>query len=244
MRELAAIQELFYAAVTGRVPLEAARDLLVGPGRLAVYRRMYSDRLVDAIVADYPKLATVLGDAWNATVREYLAACPPCNPDIHDAGRGLAGHLARRGLTWHGDLAALEWARSEVFGAADSPPLQRDELLALAPDAFAAFELRLVSASTVIELGTNADDAWSAVEDGTPVPVVEGAPRTVAVWRRGWTTVVHRTLDADEAPCVTLLARGATFSQVCEALAAVPDAAERAIQLLLRWLDSELLARG
>jgi len=65
----------------------------------------------------------------------------------------------------------------------------------------------------------------------------------VLVWRRD-ITVIHRTLEPDEAITMRRVAAGASFGDICEALAGTADAASRAVELLLRWLDAELLARG
>ena len=124
---------------------------------------------------------------------------------------------------------------------ADATALARDHLADLTPDDFPS--LRLIPASALVELGSNADDLWSAVEDGLPPPSAESTSRAVMVWRRSSFAVVHRTVDADEVACVRLLATGAEFSTLCEALAEAQDPAARAIELLLRWTDSEMLER-
>lgn len=242
MRELAELQRRFHAVATGTVPLDEAADLIAGDhARLGVYRRMYRDRLVDAIAADYPKLVTLLGPRWPELAERYLRVCAPAHPDIREAGRRLAEFLATTGGTWDADLARLEWARSDVFFGGDSIPLGRDRLAALDPAQFPSLRLRLVPAHAVVVLASNADDVWSAIEDGVEPPPPCPASRSVLVWRRDATTVVHRTLDEDEGTCVELLARGTAFSAICDALAATRDPAERAIELLLRWIDAELL---
>lgn len=245
MRELAEIQRRFYAIVTGATPIESAGSLFEsGHARIEIYRRMYRDRLVDTLADDYPKLAALLGPSWLPLVDEYLHACPPAHPDIRQAGCRLADYLAWRGMTWKADLARLEWARSDVFFAADAVPLTRDDLTAVDPVEFPGLRFAAVPAHELVAIATNADDVWSAIEDGAEAPAPSSAARTVMVWRRGATTVVHRTLDADEAVCLARVAGGARFEDVCDVLAGAPDPAARAIELLLSWLDAELLARG
>lgn len=242
MSELAAIQRRFYALATGAASVDDATELLAGdPARIAIYRRMYRDRLVEAIAQDYPKLAALLGDEWHALAAEYLRDCPPSDPDIHHAGRRLAGFLVRRGRAWEADLARLEWARADVFFGADAAPLSRAELEGIDPASFPSLRLRMVPASAVVDVATNADDRWSAVEDGIAPPAPAVASRVVVVWRRGHMAVVHRTLDDDEVDLVRSLAVGTQFGHLCEALAQAPDPAARAAELLLRWLDAELL---
>jgi hypothetical protein len=242
VRDLERLQRTFHAIATGAAPLDVAAELVEHrPERVEIYRRMYRDRLVDAIADDYPKLVALLGERWLATATAYLRDCPPSDPDIHRAGRRLAAFLSRIAAVWERDLALLEWARAEVFFGADATPLARHDLAELDAADFPTLPLRLVPASAFVELASNADDLWSAVEEGLVPPAVETTSRAVMVWRRRSLTVVHRTLDADEVPCVRLLVDGTQFSDLCEAVADAADPAARAIELLLRWIDAEML---
>ncbi len=242
MPELAELQRLFYAIATGSAPVDDAADVIASDtARVDIYRHMYRDRLVDAIAADYPKLVALLGDRWGALVTEYLRAYPPADPDIHQAGRRMPDFLARGDRPWETDLARLEWARAEVFCSRDATPLERHHVAALAPATFPSVLLRIIPASALLELASNADELWSAVEDGVDPPSPASTARAVVVWRRGAVTVVHRVLETDEVGCVRHLVNGATFADICESLIGARDPAVRAIELLLRWIDAEML---
>jgi hypothetical protein len=67
---------------------------------------------------------------------------------------------------------------------------------------------------------------------------------TILVWRQAF-NVFHRVLDPDEVPCLSLVEAGATFATLCERLSegrAAEAAAQRAYELLARWLSDGLLA--
>ena len=232
---LVALYRSFHAAVTGAAPLASARDLVQGEqplARLHVYANAYFARIHGVLVADYPKLHALLGDdAFRALVVPYLRAYPPRHPSLREAGAHLANALDDRLLA---DLARLERARVEAFDGPDAEPLTREALAALPPDAFPSLPLRLVPTATLVELATNADDVWDAIEHDHEAPARADVPRTVVVWRRG-ITVIHRTLEPDEP--LRVLAAGASFAEVCEGIGDV----ERALALLLRWLDAGLL---
>lgn len=214
---LAALQQQFHDAVLA--------------GNVPIYSNAYYARIHGVLADDYPKLAALLGDdAFRALVVPYLRVHPTTHPSLREAGVHLPGFLAE---PIYRDLARLERARVEAFDGPDATPLARDDLAALAPEAFPSLPLRLVPTAQLVTLATNADEVWDALEAGAAAPARVTSPRTVLVWRRE-ITVVHRTLDADEA---TALARGGTFGHVCEALAV-----ERALELLLRWLDAGLIA--
>lgn len=242
MRDLAEIQRRFHAIATGATPLDDATELIRGEHtRISIYRRMYRDRLIEAIAGDFPKLVELLGHRWLPVIDGYLRECAPADPDIHHAGSRLPAFLATTGERWAHDLAKLEWARAEVFVGPDALPLTRAHLSALAPADFPNVRLQTVPASAFLDLGSNADELWSAVEERLRRPAPGPATRSVLIWRRGAMEVVHRTLDFDEAHCARFLATGATFSEVCECLAYATDPAARAIELLLRWVDAEML---
>lgn len=254
MRDLAALQRAFHDACTGAAPLASARELVREDGidpvrRLRVYANAYWTRIAGALAADFPKLRALLGEgAFDDLVIPYLRAYPTRHPSLREAGLHLAQFLGERGQPVHGDLARLERARAEVFDGPDAASLSRDEVAALSPDEFPRLPLRLVPASALLELPSNADELWDAIEEGRPLPAPGPAapPRAVLVWRRG-ITVIHRTLGPDEAAALRRVhGGGATFGEVCEALAATSpvDVIERALELLLGWLDAEALARG
>ncbi len=231
----------FHAAITGATSLDSAKDLVIRGdidelARLGVYAHAYTARIADALVHDYPKLASLV-DLRDVTA-DYLRAYPPSQPSLREVGAHLARFLDQSGRARHlGELARLERARLEVFDGEDAAPLSRDELAALDPVEFPALRLRLVPSSRVVALTTNADDIWDALEDGREAPAPADATRVVLVWRREY-TVIHRTLEPDEARVAHALAAGTSFGELCEQLEAP---AERAIALLVRWLDAQCL---
>lgn len=244
MRDLAAIQRRFYELATSGAAAEPG--LLVGPPeRFAIYARMYFDRLHDVLGDDYPKLAAVLGpDGFRDLVERYLRACPPASFTLRDAGLAMPDYLARcHGVPpYLADLARLERARVDVFDAADAPVLSRADLVALAPEDWIALAIAWVPASAIVRASWAVDELWSAIEDETPFHPPAQTARSILVWRRA-STVFHRTLDPDEA-AVGELVRRCTFAELCAAIATTETTApaERAVELLSRWLDAETLA--
>ncbi|MBK9033873.1 MAG: putative DNA-binding domain-containing protein [Myxococcales bacterium] len=217
---------------------------LIAAGELGIYAFAYGARLRDALRADHPKLEASLGPArFDEEVDGYVAARPPSTWTLRDLGVALGAYLdgAADVPPWAGDLARLERARVEVFDGADATPLGRDDVAALPPDALAALALAWVPASAVVTLAWTVDDGWAALERDAPWIEPAATARTVLVWRRGL-EVVHRTLEPDEAVVAPVLAAAARFADVCAALAPLTDEpADRAIALLIRWLDAGAL---
>lgn len=240
MPDLLAIQRRFQ-----RLVITGAGDLagLLSSGELGIYAHAYVQRLHDVLAADHPTLLAALGaERFSELVAGYVRARPPTSFTVRDAGAALAEHLdgVATAPPWAADLARLERALIEVFDGPDAPPLAREQV---DPATLPALRLQWVPSSAIVPLGWSVDELWSVLDEGGPFVAPEPASRAVLVWRRGL-VVVHRTLDPDEATLAEAIAAGTTFADACALLAAdrPDDAAARAIALLVRWLDAEVLS--
>lgn len=214
--------------------------------RLRVYRTAYLSRIGGVLEEHYPKLRALLGDAaFRPLIRDYLRAYPPHDPSLREAGAELWRFLFPTKRYLHVDLARLERARVEAFDGPDAEVLTRDHVAALPPEQFPELRVKLVPTAQLLLVTTNADDVWDAIEDDRTPPAALDIRRVILVWRRD-VTVIHRTLEEDEASALlqtTSSSLGNTFAGVCEAFGTQPDPSARAIELLLRWLDAEILVR-
>lgn len=255
MLPLRDLQRHFFAAIARGAPVDAALGTVVrGHGRLdaaariEIYADMYRARLVDVLREDFPRVCAILGDdGFSALVGRYLARHPSTHPSVRHLGHGFAGHLATERLPYPflADLARLEWARVEVFDAADPEPLRLADLASLAPAAWPALMLRPIAACRVVAAAWPVHEIWAAADDGGAGVARLAAPTTIRVWREGW-SVSHAAMGPTEVEAFRALQRGAPFAQVCAAVEAgrEPDAAAREVgALLMRWLEDGLLAR-
>ena len=248
---LADLQRAFHALATGAVPAVRAAGLIADGAataavRVGVYAHAYRARLHGVLALDHPRLRAALGDDDFATlVDRYLAARPPRHPSIAMAGAALPAYLAgATGLpAWLAELVELERVRLNAFVAADARPASREHLVDIPAAVLPTLLMRVVPSAVLVVMAWNTDELWDALAPDAAAarPPVRYAPRTVLVWRRD-TTVIHRTVEPDEADALAALAHGATFAAVCEALAGVDDPAARAIELLVRWIDAAVIA--
>lgn len=252
--DLMSYQRALFAAITGLptgVPSTDAHRLIVGDDRasaarrLHVYEHMYRARLVEALEAEFPRLARLLGaEELRALTLAYVAEHPSRHPSLRFLGQYLPAWLDRQpGDPVRPALARLEWARADVFDEVDQPTLTRDRLQANSASDFATLPLRLVAASRFIAVGEAALDAWDDPEGARRSAIGPGSPRRVVVWRQG-IAVYHRALDADEATALLDVAAGTTLGVLCDALATSrpPEAAAAlAFGWLSSWLDDGLL---
>ena len=253
------IDAALLAAVNGTGSLDAAQ-------RIRIYADMYRARLVDVLREDYPRVAATVGDAdFAALACRYLTRHPSTHPSVRHVGRRFADWIAGEAtVAPHlADLARLEWARVEVFDAADAEPLRLADLESLPPHEWPALHLRLIPACLVLESAWPVHEIWASAdpEAHADAPADDGAsadkaaerapeawtrePTVVRVWREGF-SVSHAAMGPDEQRAFRVLARGEAFAEICAAIEDGLDADTAARQvgaILLRWLEDGLIAR-
>lgn len=106
---------------------------LTSTERVSIYHGMYLPRMEEALQTDYPALRHFLGGAgFRELVRGYVQAHPSRSYTFNRLGDHLpeyvreAPGLKRRAFCH--DLARLELAISQVFDAAETPPLSEEDL--------------------------------------------------------------------------------------------------------------------
>jgi hypothetical protein len=225
--------------------------------RLDIYANMYFFRIRDVLAEMFPTVAAVLGEAaFHNLATDYLIEHPSSHPSLRNVGRALPRFLdaARRrsfGGTpsrpgWLADLARLEWARHDVFDAADAPALTLDALRETAPDAFAALPLKLIPALALVPVRYAAEEVWQSFTDESDYAPPPESPHELSVWRAGG-DVFHRPLGPLESEALALIrSREETrFGHVCDWLTTRTDdeqqAAQSAFQLLAQWATDGIL---
>ena len=219
--------------------------------RIRIYADMYRARLVEVLREDYPRVAAAVGDAdFAALACRYLTRHPSTHPSVRHVGRRFADWIAGEATVapYVGDLARLEWARVEVFDAADAEPLRLADLESLPPHEWPALRLRLIPACLVLESAWPVHEIWAAADPETNFPECGhdaraiddddapaddgagedgGADRVAEAWMREPTvvrvwregySVSHAAMGPDEQRAFRVLARGEPFAEVCAAI--------------------------
>jgi hypothetical protein len=248
MMTLAETQALFHQAITqGDADPRALEACFAGTpalpaaARLEIYAGMWFWRQVEALQAEFPALHACLGaERFAALARGYLRAHPSAHHDIGRLGRHLAAFLRDHpapGRTDLGDLAALEWARSEVFFEAEGEAVDREAVRALAPEAFGAARLHFVAALRLLPLTHPAHEVWQQALQGEPAVPAPPAPACLAIWRSG-AEVRHLPLEPAEAAALKAALDGASLHEVCARFGGAEEAAAVAFAALASWIDA------
>lgn len=145
MIELAHFQDAFARALLAAEP---ATELPVAsqPG-FAVYRNTVTKGCIDALQANYPAIARLVGDEWfRAAALVFVRAHPPRRTTLVDYGEGFADFLAAfepaAALPYLPGVAQLERCWNEAHLARDAAPLDPRAIAGLPPEALACAVLR------------------------------------------------------------------------------------------------------
>jgi Putative DNA-binding domain len=228
---------LLETGISARGPLDAS-------ARAGIYREMYRFRLADALRADFPRVARLLGDdGFLQLSSAYASVYPSASSDISRFGRHLAdflrAHPGPRGD--EADLARLEWALAEAFTAQDAEPVTQEALGRLGAEAAEA-RLVFVPALQTLVLEFDVLPLWAELETSDEPPEVDSTGAHVAVWRQGF-QVLHRALGVEEAEALARARTGATLAEVCEPFGLLADPQGEAFRTLAAWFSSGLVSR-
>jgi hypothetical protein len=218
--------------------------------RLAIYADAYRARLTEALASNYPALAKLLGESdFAALAACYIEKHVSRWPSIRHYGAELPLFLANaaryREVPLLAELAAWEWAMSEVFDAQDQNALEVDALSRIPPQQWAALWIDFHPAVRRLDLSWNAPQIWKALAGGgeRPAPQLSAQSQPWLLWRAGL-EILFRSLGRDEAMAFDALRAGAAFGDVCLALCrhtSEEQAPIRAATCLRSWVESGLI---
>lgn len=229
----------------------ASDDRLSAGERVDIYANMYFYRILDVLKEDFPAMLAMLGPVrFHNLVTGYLIEYPPTHFSISNAGNHLADflrdHPLREEFPFLADLALLERALIDVFHAPDAVPLDAERMRAIAPADWPAVELKLHPAHQIIDLQWDVASILKGMEPGeTPSPP-HRVDLAMLVWRKR-NMVFYRPIDAAERGELEALAKGSTFAEICELLAATVEDGDSAATINRRlesWLRESLLTRA
>lgn len=219
------MQALFLAGVM-RGDAAAERlivdDNRVGAARrLDIYRNNYRASVTGILADHYERLHLYLGEEqFGRLAGAFVDAHPSTTRNLRYYGGGFADFLA---LRYPGDgelaeLARLDWALRDAFDAPDADPLDTAAVGALG-DGWIDVPLALVPSAQVVGASFNIAAIWNALEAGEEPPAAArlGEPATILVWRHA-DQPQFRSLSGDEADALALVAAGASFTGLSEAV--------------------------
>jgi hypothetical protein len=231
MAALRELQESFRAAMLGGaedalLPLVRA-DGLSGPQRLQVYRNNVLASLADALAANFPVVARLVGEAFfRGAAHAFIRAHPPRRPSLAEYGDGFAEFLVRfppaQVLPYLPDVARLEWAVGECQRSEAPPALDPQSLAGLPQDALTTLRLALRPGCRPFQSSFPVDRIWVANQpDGDSDEVIDlaaGGCRLLVT--SGESGTVLMPLDPAAFAFVNHVGEGTTLAAAYDAVAA------------------------
>lgn len=195
---------------------------------LAVHRNSIAKACIDAVAAQFPTVARVVGEDWLAgAALEFSRAHPPRRASLLDYGEAFPEWIAAcgpaRGLPYLAGLAQLDWLSTVCDLAADAPALDPARLAALGPDDFAGHALDLHPATQVAWFEDSMPSLWLALGAGDgETHVLDDRPEGLVFLRPGFAQS-HRRVSAGGFAFLRAAGRGDSLaSAAAHALAAEP----------------------
>ena len=147
MNAMADFQDAFARALLDPdAPAGDMATLAEQPG-FAVYRNTVMKACIDALQANYPAVARLVGEEWfRAAAAVFVREQPPAQPTLLFYGAGFADFLTAFEpaieLPYLPAVARLDRLWAEAHAAHDEQALTADSLAVLAPEALAAARVR------------------------------------------------------------------------------------------------------
>ena len=242
---LARFQDAFARALLApeAEPASSVSALAAQPA-FAVYRNTVMKGCIDALQANYPAVARLVGEEWfRAAAAIYVRESLPADPTLLRYGAAFPDFLARfepaAELPYLPGVARLDRLWTEAHAAPDETALDPAALAALAPDALAGVIVRPHAAARWVWF----EEApiytiWSRNRpDSTPGADIDWRPEG-ALLARPRDTVEWRALDPAGCAFLDACAAGGTLGRA--AYAALEMRADADITQLM----STLLASG
>lgn len=145
---------------------------------VALYRRLIRANYTQVLKVTYPVLYRFAGQRYfGILARGYLKAHTSTSGDLFPYGRHLAAFLGELQVApLLTELARLEWACHEVYQAADSPLLSRDELTTIASADPSRVMVHIHAAARLLSFPFPVHRVWLALQPDASANVVVDLP--------------------------------------------------------------------
>lgn len=188
MPDAVAFHDAFAAALAGDARALTAgwgggSDLAAG---LTVYRNTIARGCADALIAQFPTVARLVGEAWlGAAAVEFARARPPRTASLLLYGQDFPDWLAAfppaADMPHLAQVARLDMLWTEAHLAADAPPLAADAFGGLGADDFARLRAAAHPAARVAGFATTIPSLWRALQAEAPPEAFELEARDEAL---------------------------------------------------------------
>lgn len=170
-------------------------------GAMSIYRNTALAGAVDALHANYPVVATMVGASmFDALAVDFASLVPPDSPVLATYGRGLADWIEEQDwaseLPYLSDVARFERLFTEALFAADAAPLDLAMLTGIAPADWQNFRLKMHPATRFGWSTCPAMSLWLGHQNAPPAELAPEWKAECGLFTRPEHQVLPFLLDA------------------------------------------------
>lgn len=215
--------------------------------RLEIYQDGYFYRLYNALVDNFPLLASIMyenefSELITAYIRNYPSHCHGLQFFGQQLPVFIASHLIGNKFPYLAEVAKLDLALLNASLAANQTPLKPESLSILTEKQLDQFKLQLSAHVTCLEFNYNVIELWGSGQLNLLEPAKLEATQTVLIWRKGLVNQFRIIVDSHELQALKFVLTGGDFNTFCEYLSMSLVASEDQIGLILQqWIVDELL---
>lgn len=191
--------------------------------RLSIYHHGYFARLEECLADDYPALKYSLGEeAFSNLCHNYVKAYPSSEPNLNGYGRALPGFIQGLDLdtvSFHSELARLEWATVEVLHAAAPEPISAQALLSIPAKALPSVCFKASDALRLFAFEYPVNAYLQAFYEDRQPAIPEPKSSSVAVVRSGY-TIWRFDLNNSQFALLSRVARGVALGAALDGIEA------------------------
>jgi hypothetical protein len=223
MSQLRELQRRFAAALFDEEPGVAATLVHAGAigaaQRIGIYRNNLREAFRKALALEFPVIERLVGaDYFARLARDFHAVHPSRHGDLHHIGAPFPDFLRERfsstEYAYFADVAALEWAHSEVLVAPDIAPLDPESLAEIPPDLYGDLRFTISPACRLVASVYPIVRIWTVNQpqsaDEAAIDLSSGEDRVLV--RRGRENIEFHRLDAPTFEFLAGLAGRQTLS--------------------------------
>ncbi len=198
-----------------------ALDPAITDPRFGIYRNNVASALTNSLRVRYPVVEQLVGaEFFGMMARQFIADHKPSSAMLISYGEEfsefIAGFVQADPVPFLADVAKLESAWWIAYHAADTLPLYKEALTALAPEAWGETRIRLLPSVKILNFEYSAVSIWCAHHDEKLVkPSLVSEAECALVHREG-TQVLVQPLAQDMFLFLLALVQGGTLLEAFE----------------------------
>jgi len=216
--------------------------------RLSIYATGYRLRLKEALMTDYERLHSYLGDElFEKLMDAYINRYPSKFTSLSDYSQYMG--LLLNDLDPYSnipellEIESIERAFNQSFHSANDYCVEAAALAEISLDNWPSMQLGFHSSITLLKATHNSFPIWKALSEEHTPPALEADDTSWIVWRKDLVSR-YRPVPMAELDALQIMMQEGNFAELCEALLKYYDEQQtptQAVMLLQTWIGEQMI---